>query len=43
MQNFQQQYSREVITGSSDDLQHIVYDSDGNRLDFHNRSSVRGN
>ena len=23
MQNFQQQYSREVITGSFDDLQHI--------------------
>ena len=25
MQNFQQQYSRKVITGSFDDLQHIVY------------------
>ena len=25
MQNFQQQYSREVITGSLDDLQHMVY------------------
>ena len=25
MQNFQRQYSRKVITGSSDDLQHIVY------------------
>ena len=24
MQNFQQQYSRKVITGSFDDLQHIV-------------------
>ena len=26
MQNFQQQYSRKVITGSFDDLQHIVYE-----------------
>ena len=26
MQNFQQQYSRKVISGSSDDLQHIVYE-----------------
>ena len=25
MQNFQQQYSRKVITGSFDDLQHIVF------------------
>ena len=25
MQNFQQQYSRKVITGSFYDLQHIVY------------------
>ena len=25
MQNFQQQYSRKVITESFDDLQHIVY------------------
>ena len=25
MQNFQQQYSRKEITGSFDDLQHIVY------------------
>ena len=25
MQNFQQQHSRKVITGSFDDLQHIVY------------------
>ena len=25
MQNFQQQYSRKVITGSFDDLQHAVY------------------
>ena len=25
MQNFQQQYLRNVITGSFDDLQHIVY------------------
>ena len=25
MQNFQQQYWRKVITGSFDDLQHIVY------------------
>ena len=25
MQNFQQQYLRKVITGSFDDLQHVVY------------------
>ena len=25
MQNFQQQYSHKIITGSFDDLQHIVY------------------
>ena len=42
MQNFQQQYPRKVITGSSEDLQHNYKNNNNiNTYLLHNRANIK--